>query len=145
MIRFIYSGDIYNQEREKVVENLASCVALIVPLPEEIEIEFKKLDPSTYGDLVLDPRFPNRIRLAESLSTREVIRPLVHELLHLNQVFTGRLSSRRDGTYIWEGRPYSVKSVVTIQEWASLPWEQDVTNRLNHTLSKAMNLGIIKG
>ena len=145
MIRFIYSGDVYDKERELVVENLASCVASLVILPEKIEVEFKKLRPSIYGETVLDPRFPNRIRLSDSLTSREVIKPLVHELIHLNQTFTGKLSVRSDGTYVWEGRFFRVDtSKVTVEEWAKLPWEQDVANSENYVLQKALALGIAR-
>lgn len=145
MIRFIYSGDLYDKNREQVIENLAQCVALVIPLPDQVEVEFKMLNQSIYGEMILDPRFPNRIRLSESLSPREVIRPLIHELIHLNQVHTNKLSIRRDGTYIWEGRTFNVKTEgMTVEEWAKLPWEQDVANREQYTLSKAMELGITR-
>jgi hypothetical protein len=145
VIQFIYSGESYNREREQVIENLTNIVASLVALPEQIEIEFKKLNGSIYGETILDPRFPNRIRLSDSLSTKTVIRPLVHELLHLNQTHTGKLSIRRDGTYVWEGRFFRVDtSKVTVEEWAKLPWEQDVANSENYVLQKALALGIAR-
>ena len=143
MIRFIYSGEIYDKDREKVIENLTTCVSLIIPLPDTIEIEFRKLPDSIYGEMVLDPRFPNRVRLSESLTIREVVRPLVHELIHVHQVHTGRLSVRRDSACIWQGKVYHVKMEgITVEEWSALPWEQDVANTQNSVLKRAMELGI---
>jgi hypothetical protein len=143
MVRFIYSGEIYDKERERIASNLAKCVSLVIPLPDEIEIEFRKLSDSVYGEMILDPRFPNRVRLSESLNTREIIRPLVHELIHLHQVFTGELSVKRDGSYVWKGRTYRVKTEgMSVEEWAALPWEQDVANTQNSITLRAMNLGI---
>jgi len=146
MIQFIYSGETNFRDRELVVENLVSCVSSLIILPEKIEVEFKKLRPSIYGETVLDPRFPNRIRLSDSLVAREVIKPVVHELLHLNQTFTGKLSVRSDGTYVWMGKFFRVDtSKVTVDEWAKLPWEQDVANSENYILQKALTLGIARG
>ena len=143
MIRFIYSGDIYDKDRESVAAHLTKCVSLVIILPEDIEIEFRKLSESVYGEMVLDPRFPNRVRLAETLSVREVLRPLVHELIHLSQVHTGRLSIRRDGAYIWQGKPYAVNTQgMTYEEWSKLPWEQDVENTQNSVFKRAIELGI---
>ena len=139
MVRFIYSGGVYDTDREKVVENLTKCVALIVPLPKNIEIEFKRLSDSIYGETILDPRFPNRIRLSETLTTKEILRPLVHELLHLNQTFTGELSMQRDGSYVWQGKVFRVNTKgMTVGEWEKLPWEQDVANTQDAVFFRAM-------
>lgn len=141
MIKFIYSSDKYDRNRELVLDNIFRIMSTLIELPDNIEVEFHALSESVYGETLLDSRFKNRIRLQESLSPKEVIVPLIHELLHLNQVHTGKLSGRRDGTFLWNKKIYHAPKTPTVLEWSKLPWEIDVAERekqiLLEVLSKA--------
>lgn len=128
-VQFIYIGDKYDKDRETIVTNVCELASEHLNLPQYIEVEFKSLKDNVHGETILDPRFKNRIRLNENLLAREVIGPLVHELLHLNQTFTGKLSYRRDGNYIWENKPYMVPENPTYNDWSKYPWEVDVVNK----------------
>jgi len=139
MIKFIYTGEIYDRNRELVAENIVRIMSSMVELPEKIEIEFRKLSESIYGETLLDNRFKNRLRLHEGLSAREIILPLIHELLHLNQVHTGKLSGRRDGSFMWNGKVYTVSKTPTVNEWSRLPWEIDVAEKEKYYLSEVLN------
>jgi predicted metallopeptidase len=109
----------------------------IIELPEYIEIEFTKLR-TYYGELLLDPRFKSRIRLDESLSSREVIAPIVHELLHLNQVHTGRLRHARHGVY-WDGKHHDVRlDEKNHKIYSSFPWEVDVAEKQQKLLEQIL-------
>lgn len=139
MITFIYSGEIYDRRREMVVENVFRIVSDMLHLPEKIEVEFRTLSESVYGETLLDHRYKNRIRLHDILSPREVIVPFIHELLHLNQVYTGKLSGRRDGSFIWNGVVYHAPKVPSITEWSKLPWEVDVAEKEKDLLMEVLN------
>lgn len=141
MIKFIYFGNRYDKSRELVVDNVFRIMSTLVELPENIEVEFRSLPGSIYGETLLDNRFKNRIRLHDGLSSKEVIVPLIHELLHLNQTYTGKLSGRRDGSFMWNKKVYHAPKTPSIEEWSKLPWEIDVAERekkmLIEVLSKA--------
>ena len=141
MIKFIYSSDKYDRNRELIVDNVFRIMATLVELPKNIEVEFRALPGSIYGETLLDNRFKNRIRLHDGLSAKESIIPVIHELLHLNQVYTGKLSGRRDGSFMWNKKVYHAPKTPSIVEWSKLPWEIDVAEKekqmLNEVLSKA--------
>jgi hypothetical protein len=140
-IKFIYVTDRYDLLREQVIKNVINIVSEKIELPDFIEIEFRSLPGSIYGETLLDNRFKNRIRLHDSLSAKESIIPVIHELLHLNQVYTGKLSGRRDGSFMWNKKVYHAPKTPSIVEWSKLPWEIDVAEKekqmLNEVLSKA--------
>lgn len=139
MIRFIYTGDKYDRPRELVVENVCRSVSDIIDIPSDIEVEFRAMAQSIYGETILDYRYRNRIRLHEELSHKEVIIPLIHELLHLNQVHTGKLLGRRDGSFVWNNKVYHTPQTLSIHEWSKLPWEIDVAEKEKTLLLEVLN------
>lgn len=144
MVRFIYlDNDNYDTDREKVLSAVTDIVATLIQLPNSIEIEFKTLINS-YGELILDPKFKNRIRLDKNLNVKESILPLIHELIHLNQLYTGRLKSNRQNI-IWENKVYHVDFTnLNYEKWCNFPWEQDVVLKQQKLLDKVINLGLSK-
>jgi len=126
---FIYKGNISPLiPIEKFVTKVITLVRQIYPLPNIVEIQFENMDENVYGMTMLDPRFPNRIRLNQDLTLEELILPLTHELLHLNQIFTNRLQSRSGGRILWEKQIYKVDSMkLSYEDYQNLPWEYDVT------------------
>ncbi len=127
-ILFIYKGckqptPIYEKFSSKVI----SLVKQLYVLPDTIEIQFENMGDSVYGMTMLDPRFPNRIRLNQDLGIEEFILPLTHELLHLHQIYTNRLQSRSGGRILWEGQIYKVDTMkLSYEDYQNLPWEMDV-------------------
>jgi len=141
MIKFIYSSDKYDRNRELVVDNIFRIMSTLIELPANIEVEFRALPESVYGETLIDNRYKNRIRLQESLSPKEVIVPLIHELLHLNQTYTGKLSGRRDGSFMWNKKVYHAPKTPSLEEWSKLPWEIDVAEREKQMLVEVLNRG----
>jgi hypothetical protein len=104
-------------------------------LPDTIEIQFEEMGPSVYGMTVLDPRFPNRIRINQDLSLEEYLLPLTHELLHLHQMYTNRLQSRPGGRILWDKQSYKVNMMtMSYNEYQQLPWELDVAEKQQKVL-----------
>lgn len=139
MVKFIYNTSIYDANREKIISNVFRLTKEHIELPDYLEIEFKKLNPNIYGETLLDTRFKNRIRLNEDLTCKEVIIPLIHELLHLNQIYIGRLVGNRDGSFIWDKRVYKTSKSYDVSEWEKLPWEVDVAQKQQKLLEKVLN------
>lgn len=135
-VRFIYQGDDYNLERETVAKKICEFVATQIELPNEIQVEFAKLDDSQYGATLVNPRFKNRVQINTILTANEIPQVLVHELLHLNQIKTGKLSSSSNGKPVWDGRVLQLTENVNPDD---LPWEQDVANRQRNLLTKTVH------
>jgi hypothetical protein len=132
-IRFIYQGDDYNQEREIVASAICKYLAEELELPETIEIVFAKMNESVYGNTIVNPRFKNRININNTLTFNEIPQVLVHELIHLNQITIGRLSSTTNGRFKWDNREYNLDNHPNYDD---LPWEKDVVNRQQNLLVK---------
>jgi hypothetical protein len=139
-VRFIYQGSDWLPDQEKVAINLCLRASKIIDLPDEIEVEFVKMPPSVYGETLLYGRFKNRFRINDCLSPKEIIKPVVHELIHIHQVHIGRLKAMRDGTYIWDGRQYknTDPNLLENSAYRNLPWEQDVENVMDSILNRIL-------
>lgn len=135
-VTFIYRGNVRpNNVFEKLTEKVIKLVKEIYALPNTIEIQFENMGPSIYGMTMLDPRFPNRIRLNQDLSLDEFILPLTHELLHLHQMFTNRLQSRSGGRILWDNVLYKVNTKqLSYEDYLRLPWENDVAQKQHKLL-----------
>lgn len=136
-VTFIYRGkDKPSVIYEKFTEKVIKLMKTIYVLPDRIEIQFENMDPNIYGMTMLDPRFPNRIRLNQDLTLDEFILPLTHELLHLHQIFTNRLQSRSGGRILWDNVLYKVKATeLSYEDYTQLPWESDVAQKQHKLLS----------
>lgn len=130
-LTFIYKGsvkppDIYEKFTDKVIK----IVKTLYVLPDHIEIQFENMGDSIYGMTMLDPRFPNRIRLNQDLSLEEYLLPLTHELIHLHQTYTNRLQSRHGGRIMWDKTLFKVNMLeISYSEYQQLPWELDVIEK----------------
>jgi len=108
------------------------CVALgeLMQLPEKLTIEFVEMPPHTYADSSLDNTSSNLIRLSLALSVNELMIPLVHELIHVNQMYEGRLMITYAGIFIWDKVPYEIDlTEIDYKEYLMLPWELDVAQK----------------
>ena len=132
-VRFIYEGSDYNKEREIVATKVCDFLRTQLDLPETIEVKFAVLDESLYGTTHINSRFKNRININNSLTFNDIPQVLVHELIHLEQVKSGRLSGSSDGNYYWDNKYYDLSYYPNYDE---LPWEKDVAERQQSLLVK---------
>lgn len=126
-VSFAYANTSKDILKEKVLTRVCTRACLKIKLPKEIVIHLKTLESSIYAETVVNSQYRNRIILNSNLTVKETIVPLVHELLHLSQMFTEKLTSR-NGCYIWEGLEYRLPDAQTMnfKDYNSLPWELDV-------------------
>ena len=109
-------------------------------LPDNLIIEFTDLSPTTYGESILHFDGTHKIKLSGWLSVKEIIFPLVHELIHIEQMHRGRLAISRSGDPVWDGVIYKIDyAKMSYDEYRQLPWEQDVSNREKTLLTKILN------
>lgn len=140
MIKFrYYKGTSPDIQKEAVANNVCSVLRTHLDLPDIIEIEFVQMGPSTYGETIVDLRYPNRIRINLDLTITDIIIPIVHELIHLEQIKQGRLACNRFGDLIWEGKKYKMRKSISHREYIQLPWEVDVVSRQTDLLNKILN------
>ncbi len=128
-IRFIYQAGEQLADREAIATRVVDYLSTVVDLPQDIEIVFAMLAEHEYGNTPVNPRFKNRVNVNSKLTAREIPQVLLHELLHLSQIKTGRLSSTSNGQPIWNGNQYSVPKNADYQYYQNLPWEQEVVSR----------------
>ena len=133
-IRFIYQAGEQLAERETLATRVVEYLSTVVELPVDIEIVFAALADHEYGNTPVNPRFKNRVNVNSKLTVREIPQVLLHELLHLSQIKTGKLSNTSNGQYIWNGNNYPVPKNADYQYYQNLPWEQDVINRQRRIL-----------
>jgi len=117
--------------KEKIIHKVCSILSNKLKLPTSITIVLKKLEPAIYAETSLQNMSQYRIVINSDLPIRDMIEPLVHELIHLNQIYTGKLVGKK-GSYFWEGIEYKVKSGLsqTYSDYQSMPWEIDVNQKL---------------
>lgn len=134
-LKFIYPKDHIpldtDANREALCETICDKLSSVLTLPDDIIIEVIKMSPSAYAETYLHYKNSHRIRLNKELSINDIIIPLTHELIHLEQLTTGRLMINHEGLYIWEKTPYNVNmNDLNYGDYLQLPWELDVHNRL---------------
>ena len=132
-VRFIYQGSDKVQEREIVAEQICNFLSEHLDLPKTIEIVFANMNEAVYGTTHVNARFKNRININNSLTFNEIPQVLVHELIHLNQIKTGRLSNTSNGLFMWDNRIYDLANYPNYDE---LPWEVDVAKKQRDLLIK---------
>lgn len=135
-IKIIFSENIVDEKKKILTNKIVTMLLERINLPKLIEIEFKNLGPSSYGETRLNISENYRISINSKLSLKELIRPLVHELLHLEQVHNQKLQVYKNGDICWEGKLYNYKRISTMSysDYSKLPWELEVAKRQNQML-----------
>lgn len=114
------------KDQQKVVVSIINKISNLIPLPVQIIVEFKSMGLSSYGETILSPTNKNSIILNSQLTLRELFYPTIHELVHVSQIHTGRLSISRTGVFVWENKTYPVDPLkMSYREYQKLPWEVD--------------------
>jgi hypothetical protein len=120
-----------------IAERLCQAASLYVRLPDYIEVHFANLGPNTYGEATLRPGINRVLTINVALTVKEMIHPIIHELIHLSQMHEGKLSVSRTGVYVWEGKTFKVDTnTISYEEYMQLPWEQDVSLRQKRLLAQ---------
>lgn len=149
-IDFIYIDCVQSLDKEKIISNTCNTATNFLKLPDILEVEIQNFNSPNYrrdhryvlAETVLDYRLKNnRLRINDELSPKELVIPLVHELIHINQICEGRLSVYRNGDIFWEGKRYQLKDPTksSYEYYANLPWEIDVRARESKLLNKILN------
>lgn len=127
MISFIHEENLYSLPKEQLVTKIYQDVKRYLPLPENLEVEFRCMGPSSYGETILDPRrLHKRIILNVDLDVKGLFHTTIHELIHISQMHTGRLTASRTGVFVWDNKTYPVYPLkMSFNDYKQLPWELD--------------------
>lgn len=125
-----------DNKKERLVCKIVERASLSLQLPNTVEVEFQSLGPSAYGETDI---IRKRITINSDLELNDIVLPLIHELIHLEQIETGRLAKSRQGTYVWEGAVYRVNPAKMLySDYNKLPWELDVAKKQQNILDKLL-------
>ena len=114
----------------KIVKSICLATAELIDLPENLTVEFVNMAKNQYADSSLDNTNTNLIRMSLSLTINDLMIPLVHELIHVNQMHEGKLMITEDGIFIWDMKTYElIIADLPYEEYLMLPWEADVRHR----------------
>ena len=114
----------------KIVRSICLAMAELIDLPESLTIEFVNMAKNQYADSSLDNTNTNLIRMSLALTVNDLMVPLVHELIHVNQMHEGKLMITEDGIFIWNMKTYElIIEDLPYEEYLMLPWEADVRHR----------------
>ena len=143
-IIFLYNKIDTLPNHETIAKKVCELTGEIISLPDKIEIEFTELKHDIYGEIIIHPSYKRRIRISSSLSPKEIIYPIVHELIHLHQIQSGILNISDSGVFTWAGKEYKLKTTdeMTKEEYHALPWEEDVVYRQPFILDRILSLGL---
>ena len=129
LVKYNYINCKQDKGKESILSKVCNSAGLLIELPNIIYIEHKSLNHAVLGETVIDLHSNKKISLNNSLTIKESILVLTHELVHLCQIHTNKLSLHKNGNYIWEGKQYgNIASLraLSYYDYLQLPWEQDV-------------------
>lgn len=122
-IKLRHAKDCFSSKKNQLVESIIKKASCYLELPTVVEIEFQDLGKNSYGETSIDNK---RITLNFKLELNDLLIPLLHELIHLEQIHTGRLARSKDGHYVWEGQVFYVNPLdMSYEDYRQLPWEFD--------------------
>jgi hypothetical protein len=123
----------------KIAQAICENMSRYMLLPDELTIEFTSMPNNVYGDSTLDNKSKKYIRLNSMLRVVDLMIPLVHELIHVNQMHEGKLMITHDGIFIWDTVPYEVNlNDIHYKDYQMLPWEVDVRQRQPKVLQELL-------
>lgn len=122
-IKLYHAKNCYDYKKQQLAKSIINKANTFLSLPDTIEVEFQSLGKSAYGETDIDRK---RITINFDLQLNDIVIPLLHELIHLEQIHTGRLARSRDGQYVWEGQVFYVNPLnMSYEDYRQLPWESD--------------------
>lgn len=128
-----------DMDKAKLVTSLCRAIFLYIALPEEITIKFSNLGNNVYAETPLTHLAKHIIHLNDKLSLQEIIEPLIHELVHINQIHEKRLAVSRAGNILWEDKVHEVdQSRMSFKEYRNLPWELEAFYKQKELLGKIL-------
>lgn len=138
-VNFFYKNLTLAPDKELIIKNICSHATDVLNLPDTLDICLYHLPYATYGGI--DRKKINRLVLSYDLPIKQIPLILTHELIHIDQRYTGLLEITKDGWYIWQKKFYlkSDPDSLTYDQYKNLPWEMDVECRLHTTLKKILD------
>lgn len=135
-IKITYSKSVAkNIDKEKLIYNVVKKSSAFLKLPHTVTIRIETLDPGLYAQTDITYK---KIVLNSLLELNDIIFPLVHELIHLEQIETGKLNRSKQGKYVWEGQVYDVPENITHENYKQLPWEHEITKKNYDIVKKVL-------
>lgn len=137
-VTFRYQTPGKNLQKESLIKSVVQRVSGVITLPPFVEVYIYDLGIAVQGGVDMSM---NRVILNTRLTILEIPKILIHELIHVNQKYTGKLKVSGDGMYLWEGKIYNAQHPEKLSrtEYLALPWEADVVNNLATIVNRALS------
>jgi hypothetical protein len=99
----------------------------ILTLPDSINFLVRPMHDGEHGCYI--PVF-NRLEISAKPkhNRKQLLKTLMHELVHIDQSMTGRWNTADNKTWFWMGHPYSPQ-YKTKWEYVNKPWEKEAYAR----------------
>ena len=139
-VNFYYKNTALSDKRERIITQFANAVSQVIELPNSIDVCLYMFDKNVYGGI--DKNHINRIGINYNLPYDSIPMILTHELIHVNQKYTGLLRIAINGTCYWREIPYSntLPQDISYTDYQNLPWEKDVEQRQVHVFGSALDI-----
>ena len=139
-IIFHYNKGQPKKDYEVIISAFADAVAKVIELPEIVEVCLYPLANNVHGGI--DRMRVNRIGINYHLLLEDIPKILTHELIHVHQKHKGILKIDSKNNCYWHGifQTNKLPEQMTYEEYENLPWEADVTNRLQEVFVEALRL-----
>lgn len=136
LVKFIYGKCAVDLRKEKLIKHIVEKLSAELTLPDIVTIEFQKMGNSVYGETDISNK---KITLNYELELNDILIPLTHELIHLEQIQVGKLAKSRSGEYVWENKPYKIQpNRLRYKEYKELPWESEIDKKQKLLLEKLL-------
>jgi hypothetical protein len=115
-----------------ITKSRYNWITRFINLPKNIEIIFRPIHMKYGRALVYKDgdgfRYVVEIDIRQGLS--DFYDTLIHELVHIEQFFEGRLSVNSDSDFfVWEGKKVMPISTTETELYNNLPWEKEAIER----------------
>lgn len=132
-----------DNDKAMLAVSICQAASRLLSIPARIFVDFSVFqDTHEYGHVEFSFRTTTKskgmILINHEITLKELIYPLTHELIHLDQIFNGNLQASRHGSFLWNGKVYPLSNDMTYEEYQNLPWEQDVLDRQSSLISSIL-------
>ena len=117
---------------DELIAEYGEKIRKVINLPEKIDILLRPIQKLHGQAYYIKNEYGIEVNVRQTIA--EFKDTLLHELIHIEQFFEGRLANEeKSGKLIWRGKSYHI-DISNLEAYNNLPWEQEAIRR-------AYNLG----
>jgi hypothetical protein len=114
---------------EEVIKDYEVRMRKVINLPANIDVVLRPIRRMYGRASFRNKHFKVEIDIRQTYE--EFKNTLLHELVHIEQFFEGRLSNDEQGELVWYGKRYRV-DMNNLTAYVNLPWEEEAFRRASN-------------